>query len=379
MKGLDAKSFFALIKETYTQWSEHKASRLAAAFAYYTVFSMAPMLIVFTAIAGLVFKGNVQDYIIMQMRAQIGPQATDLVATMLSKSGSKDASIVATIIGILTSLLGAAGLFGQLQDALNTIWEVAPKPNQGIMAMIRQRFLSFAMVLGTGLLLAISMLLSIAIEALTKSMSGALPLPPGSLRALNEIITFGVMVLMFAMIFRVLPDVKIGWKDVWVGAIITSFLFTVGKFALGLYLAHVATSSPYGAASSLVLILLWVYYAAQILFFGAQFTQVYGTKYGTRIEPSPHAVAITEDGRARQGMPSLEGLMAATHATEVQLKGKPGEQVPVAVPSGVSPHTQGRVASKQQPGKVDTEYLASVIFGTVAGLFIASRRMKNKE
>lgn len=375
---MDAKGFVGIIKETYTQWSEHKASRLAAAFAYYAMFSMAPLLIVFTAVAALAFRdnGKVQSYIIQQLQTQLGPQAADTISSILLKSSKQGASTLATVIGIGTSLLGAAGLFGQLQDALNTIWEVAPKPNQGIMALVRARFLSFGMVLGTGFLFAVSMLLSVAIGALTKFMGDALPIPPGAIQAINELVTFGVLILMFAMIFKVLPDAEIGWKDVWVGAIVTSFLFTIGKYALGIYLSHVATSSPYGAASSLVLILLWVYYAAQILFFGAQFTQVYGTKYGTKIVPSPNAVAVTEDMRAREGTPSLENLIVSGHAKDVGLKGRPGAKVPTAVASGAMTVAQG---GQQTPNKVDTEYLASVVFGVAAGVFIAARHLRHKD
>lgn len=375
---MDAKGFVGITKETYTEWSEHKASRLAAAFSYYALFSMAPLLLVFTAVAALVFKdnGNVQGYIVQQLQSTLGPQAAQTINDILMKSSHHGSSTLATIIGIGTSLLGAAGLFGQLQDALNTIWEVAPKPNQGFMAMLQQRFLSFAMVLGTGFLLAVSMLLSVAIGALTKFMGDALPIPPGAIQIINEVVTFGVLILMFAMIFKVLPDAEIGWKDVWVGAMVTSFLFTLGKYALSIYLSHVATSSPYGAASSLILILLWVYYAAQILFFGAQFTQVYGTKYGTKIVPSPNAVAVTEDMRAREGTPSLENLIVAGHAKQVGLKGRPGEKVPTAVPSRAIPAVQG---GKTATGKMDTEYLGSVLFGVAAGIFIAARRLRARD
>jgi membrane protein len=209
---------------------------------------------------------------------------------------------VAAVLGAIALLFGASGVFAQLQDSLNTIWEVQPKPGRGIRGMIRDRFLSFAMVLGIGFLLMVSLILSAVLAALGAWMSSVLPGPEILMQVAHFVISFGVIVLLFAAIFKLLPDVEIGWTDVWIGAIATSFLFTLGKYALGLYLGRSAVASAYGAAGSLVIVLLWVYYSAQILFLGAEFTQAYAHMYGSQVRPSPNAVPVTQRARERQGL-----------------------------------------------------------------------------
>jgi membrane protein len=210
---------------------------------------------------------------------------------------------VATVLSVVTLLLGASGVFGQLQDALNTIWEVKPKPNQGIWGFIRTRFLSFAMVLGIGFLLLVSLLLSSALAF----MGSFLDRMPEQLhflaQALNFVFSTAVITLLFALMFKLLPDVKMAWRDVWLGAFVTAVLFSIGKILIGLYLGHSAMASSYGVAGSFVVLLVWVYYSAQILFFGAELTQVYANRYGSRIVPDEHAVPITENERAQEGRP----------------------------------------------------------------------------
>jgi len=302
---MNFKAILETLKETYTDWNEDKAPRLGAALAYYTVFAMAPLLILMLSITGLFFdKAGSQTMIVGYIHQFIDdPKVAEMIRDMIDNASKHNSGLMPTIIGLATALFGAAGLFGQLQDALNTIWEVAPKPGLGFMAMLKNRFLSFTMVLGTGFLLLVSFVLSAALAALGNFMGGYLPIPEAVLHAINFVISFGIITLLFAMIYKVLPDVEIGWHDVWMGAAMTSFLFTIGKFALGLYLGRSGATSAYGAAGSLILILLWIYYAAQILFFGAEFTQIYATKYGSRIKPSPNAVPVTDDARAKQGMP----------------------------------------------------------------------------
>jgi membrane protein len=199
-------------------------------------------------------------------------------------------------------LFGASGVFGQLQSALNTIWEVQPKPGRGVWGFIRDRFLSFTMVLGTAFLLLVSLLLTTAIATL-----GNLVTVPDSLQWLAQIAnfvgSFVIISVLFAMMFKLLPDVKMAWSDVWLGAIITAALFTVGKFAIGLYLGHSSMASSYGVAGSFVVLLVWVFYSAQILFFGAELTQVYANKFGSRIVPDENADPLTEEARAQQGRP----------------------------------------------------------------------------
>ena len=371
MKGLNPTEFFGLLKETYTDWSEDKCSRLAAALAYYTIFSLAPLLVIILAILGLVFdkRADAQQMIVEQIHGFVNsPEAAEEIKTMIDNASTPKSSIWATVVGIVMALVGAGGLFGALQDSLNTIWEVAPKPGLGIMAMLRARFLSFAMVLGTGFLLLVSFVLSAGLAALSTFMGDYLPVHSAVLHLINFVVSFLIITLLFAMIYKVLPDVEIQWHDVWVGAAMTSLLFTIGKFVLGLYLGRAGVTSAYGAAGSLVLILLWINYAAQILFFGAEFTQVYAMKFGSRIVPSPHAVPVTEIARAKQGMPRTEALAAATDKAE-------GKVEPTAVPTGLLP--SDRVVIKPQP-KFDVEYVSSVLFGLAAGLFIFKRRTKKR-
>jgi len=201
-------------------------------------------------------------------------------------------------------LFGATGVFGQLQDSLNTIWGVKSKPGRGLLAFLRARFLSLSMVLGIGFLLLISMALSTFLTAVTKSMGSALPVPPAIMHGLNFALSFALITLLFAMIFKFLPDVKVPLRKVWVGAIGTALLFTVGKELLALYLGRASTTSAYGAAGSVIVVLMWVYYASVILFFGAEFTQVYARQTGARILPSEFAEPVTSEERAEQGMAS---------------------------------------------------------------------------
>ncbi len=222
---------------------------------------------------------------------------------MLANFSHPASGIIATVIGLITLLLGAAGVFGQLQDALDTVWEVAPKPGQGIMAIIRQRFISFTMVLGIGFLLLVSLVISAAVSAVGSVISTSVPQSEFVLQAVNFAISFAVIMLLFALIYKVLPDAAIGWRDVWMGAAVTALLFTIGKLLIGLYLGSSSVGSAYGAAGSFVVLLIWIYYSAQILLFGAEFTQVYARTYGSRILPSRNAVKLSEADRVQQGIP----------------------------------------------------------------------------
>jgi membrane protein len=222
----------------------------------------------------------------------LDPSALQVVQDIAQKASQPGKSTVATIIGIALAIFGASGVFGQLQDALNTIWGVKAKPSQGIWGFLRSRFLSFGMVAGICFLL----LVSLAIEALLKGFSHYVQsiLPGGMVVALAVylVFDFAVVVLLFAMIFKFLPDVKIQWRDVWIGAAMTAILFGIGKWLLGFYLGSGAAGSAYGAASSLITLLLWVYYSSQILLFGAEFTQVYAQRAGRKFEPSEYAVRV---------------------------------------------------------------------------------------
>jgi membrane protein len=302
----------ALAKETFSGWSEDKASRLAAALAYYTVFSIPPLLIITLAIAGIFLDEEAaRGQIVGEISGLVGQDSADAIETMIQNASQPGESVAAAVIGVVVLLFGASGVFGQLHDALNTIWEVEPKPGRGILGTIKDRFLSFTMVLGIAFLLLVSLVISAALAALDEFVVGLLPGTEAIMQVVSIVISFAVTTLLFALVFKVVPDAEIAWRDVWIGAAITALLFTIGRTLIGLYLGRSETISTYGAAGSLVLILLWVYYSAQILFLGAEFTQVYANKYGSRIRPDEDAVPVTEEARAQQGMASEESVAAA--------------------------------------------------------------------
>ncbi|CAA9233728.1 MAG: Inner membrane protein YihY, formerly thought to be RNase BN [uncultured Chloroflexia bacterium] len=306
------KGIFDLVKKVFSDWSEDRAPRLGAALAYYAVFSLAPLLVLLIGIAGLVFgQEAVQSRVMAQVGGILGEQGGSAIGEMIQGARKPSTGIIATVIGLVTLLFGASGVFGQLHDALNTIWEVQPKPGRGILGMIRDRFVSFTMILGVGFLLMISLVVSAGMSAFGEVLGGFLPGPEILLQAINLVVSLAVITVLFALIFKVLPDAEIAWGDVWIGAFVTALLFTIGKFALGLYLGKSDVASSYGAAGSLIIILLWIYYSSQILFLGAEFTQVYANTYGSRVVPAEDAVPVTEEARAQQGMPSKETVESA--------------------------------------------------------------------
>lgn len=355
----------ALLKQTFAAWNEDKAPRLGAALAYYTVFSIAPFLIVILAIAGIVFdQGQARTALIEQINATMGKSGGEFIGSMLDNANHRGSGIVATIVGLVTLLLGAGGLFGQLQDALNTIWGVAPRPDLGFMGMLRARFLSFSMVLVTAFLLLISLALSAFLAALGSWVGDILPIPAWTLGLLNFVVSFAIITALFAMIFKVLPDAEIQWRDVWIGAAVTSLLFNIGKLALGIYLAKSAPGSTYGAAGSLVLVLLWVYYAAQILFFGAEFTQIYATRYGSHIAPSSHAVAVTPEALARQGAPRTNEVQNAVSAAD-------NDGSPITAPLSGDAFAS---AEDAKPKESDLPFLGAALGGFVGIILLARWR-----
>lgn len=291
---VNPKAIFNLLKASVGAWSDDKSPRLGAALSFYTVFAMPPLFIIAIFIASLVFDpAAVQKEMFSEVGGLIGKKSAEAIQSAMAAQYQSNKGLVASIIAIGTLILTATGLFIELQDALNTIWGVEAKPGHGVMGFIRIRLLSFAMVVGIGFLLLVSLVVSAALAAATKYIAGFFP----SMGILSEIggdiVSFAVITVLFAMIFKVLPDVKIAWRDVWIGAAVTSLLFTGGKFLLGWYLGRSSTISAYGAAGSLVLILLWVYYSAQILFFGAEITKVYANRFGVRLQPAAYARWVT--------------------------------------------------------------------------------------
>jgi membrane protein len=294
-----SKSFFGnvfgLLKQTVQEWLGDKAPQLGAALAYYTVFSLAPLILVLLAIVGVIFRDDpagTWNKITEQMSYFLDPSAVQVVQSIAQKASEPGKSTIATIIGVALAILGASGVFGQLQDALNTIWGVKAKPGGGIWGFLRNRFLSFAMVAGVCFLLLVSLTLESLLKAFSHYVQTVLPGGIVVALAVYFIFDFAVVVLLFAMIFKFLPDVEIQWRDVWIGAVITTILFGIGKWLLGFYLGSGAAGSAYGAASSLITLLLWVYYSSQILLFGAEFTQVYAARAGRAFKPTEYAVLV---------------------------------------------------------------------------------------
>ena len=275
------KKYFDLFKQTFVEFGQDKAPRLGAALAYYTIFSLGPILLIAIAVAGIVWgQEAAQGQVSAQLDKVFGSNAADAVETMIAGAAKEEKGFIATVIGIAMLLFGASGVFGQLKDALNTIWNVEPKKSAGVLGFVKDRFLSMAMVLGVGFLL----LVTLVFDATISAMGDYLTRTAGEeaiMHTIQLVVSYGLVTVLFALIFQYLPDLDIKWRDVWLGAAFTALLFVIGKFALGLYLGKAAVGSSFGAAGSLVVLLIWVYYSAQILFFGAEFTQVYARAYGS--------------------------------------------------------------------------------------------------
>src|SRR6184192_3026270 len=294
---------FTLLKQTFSEWLEDKAPQLGAALAYYTVFSLAPLILVLLAIVGVIFRADpagAWDKITQQMSYFLDPSALQVVQNIAQKASQPVKSTIATMLGIALALFGASGVFGQLQDALNTIWGVKAKPARGIWGFLRSRFLSFAMVGGICFLLLVSLTLESVLKGFSHWVQSVMPGGIVVALAVYWIFDLAMVILLFAIIFKYLPDAEIHWRDVWIGAGMTAIFFAIGKWALGLYLGSGSAASAYGAASSLITLLLWVYYSSQILHFGAEFTQVYASQAGRGIAPDEHAIRVeTKEVKSR--------------------------------------------------------------------------------
>lgn len=297
---MQIRAIGTILSETASDWMDDKAMRLAAALAFYTLLSIAPLLILAVSVAGLVFGDEAaRGGIAQELQGVLGSEAAKAVETLLANASTPSSGVIGTIVGIAVLLFGASGVFGELQDALNTIWEVKPKPGRGVRGFIRDRFFSFTMVLGVAFLLLVSLVLSAVLGALGGYFSSHLPGGEVLWQVVNFVISFVAIAALFALIFKYVPDVKIGWHDVWIGAAATALLFTLGKLAIGLYLGRSSIASPFGAAGSVVVLVVWVYYSAQILFFGAELTQVCARRFGSRVVPADNAVAVADLPRTK--------------------------------------------------------------------------------
>jgi membrane protein len=283
------KGMWPLVRTAATQWIAHKDARLGAALAYYSIFSLGPLIIIAIAIAGFFFGQElVRGEVLNNLKALLGDTGVKAVEGMLG-ADKREEGIVATIIGVATLIFAAVGVVVQLKDALNTVWEVKTPPGKGIWGFARTYVLSFAGVLSLGFLLLISMLVTTALAAGSKYLAPLLP--EFALQAVSFAVSFLVIALLFAMMFKWLPDAAVSWRDVWLGAAVTAFLFELGKFLIGLYIGKQGLESTYGAAASIVVVLIWVYYSAQIVLFGAEFTNVHAKQHGRALPPEQDGFA----------------------------------------------------------------------------------------
>jgi membrane protein len=290
---MSPKQIWRVLKESFGEWNRDNASRLAAALAYYTIFSIAPLLILVIAIAGLFFDAtSVREQLMGQIQALVGTDGADFLRSVLDNANrpGEQSGWVASAISVGLLILGATGVLTQLQTALNVVWNVKAKPELGFWGVLRKRALSFGMLLGIGFVLLVSLMLSAIVAGFSSYLNNLAPGLDAAGQLLSFLVSFGVTTFVFALIYKFVPDVNISWGDVWFGGIVTALLFSLGKTLIGLYLGNNSFGSTYGAAGSVVILLVWVFYSAQILFFGAELTQVYARRYGSRITPNEYAV-----------------------------------------------------------------------------------------
>ncbi len=291
---LTPKKIWQLLKESYKEFSEDDTWVMGAALSYYTVFSLAPVLFIVIFVAGMIFgeeavRGEVYD----QIRGFVGDDAAVQVQQMVASTYDPDKSWWATALAIGLLIFGATTVFYQLQASINKIWEVKPKPKKGFIKYIRDRILSFSVIIAIGFLLLVSLVISALLVAFTNFLSDNLPgISVYLIRGFDIIFSFAVYTALFAMIYKLLPDAKVRWRDVWVGSGFTALLFMIGKYIISIYLGSSDIGSTYGAAGSIIILLSWVSYSSQILFFGAEFTQVYARHYGSVIQPNEYAVRV---------------------------------------------------------------------------------------
>lgn len=290
------KNGFKLLTGAFNGFQDDKGLKLSASLAYYTVFSLAPLLLLLISVAGAIYgKDAINNKIFGEINGLVGNQAAAQIQSMIKSVELSGKTTSAVIIGFVTLLLGATSVFGEIQDSINMIWKVKAKPKRGWLKLIQDRLLSSSLIVGLGFLLIVSLVVNGLVIALSDILTRFLPdITVVFVQIINVVISFIVITILFGVIFKVLPDVKISWKDVRSGALFTAVLFMIGRFAIGLYISTTGTGSTYGAAGSLIVILVWVYYTAAILYFGAEFTQVYAEYAGVKIAPADYAVHIEQ-------------------------------------------------------------------------------------
>ncbi|MFL5741760.1 MAG: YihY/virulence factor BrkB family protein [Flavisolibacter sp.] len=293
-KKLNFKAILSLLGQTFTGFTNDKVFKLSGALAYFTVFSLGPMLLVVIFLAGLFYgREAIEGTVFQQIRGLVGSQAALQIQDIIRNASLSHKGNLAAVIGFITLLLGATSVFSEIQDSVNMIWNLKPKPKKGWLKMLINRLLSFSVVVGLGFILMVSLLVNGLIEGLMSRLQARFPdLAVIVVYIFNLILTFSVTTVLFGIIFKVLPDALIKWKDVIIGAMTTAVLFMLGKFGITFYIGSSNVGTTYGAAGSLVVLLLWVYYSSVILYFGAEFTKAYAAHFGSRITPNQYAVWI---------------------------------------------------------------------------------------
>ena len=295
-KNLTLKGIWEVLKNSFTGFSNHNVMKFSAALAYYTVFSMAPLLIVIISLCGI-FLGQeaVEGQIYGALAGFMGEDTAMQLQEIIKKASISGKDTIAAIIGIITLLVGATTVFAEIQDSINDIWGLKPKPKRGWLKILKNRFLSFSVIISLGFILLVSLAVTSLIDGFSDILQARFPeVTVVIFYILNQAITLAVISLIFGVIFKVLPDAEIKWRDVISGSVVTALLFMLGKFAISFYISKSEVGSTYGAAGSLVVLLLWTYYSSIILYFGAEFTKAYAVKFGSEIRPSNYAVTMKQ-------------------------------------------------------------------------------------
>jgi membrane protein len=294
---MNAKVLLTHLRHSFNDWNEDNGPRLGAALAFYTILSISPLVILAIAIVSLIFdRSRVQSQLLAEVQGMVGSAGKDAVQTMLQSGRKPSSGVLSTAIGVITLAFGATGVFGELRSALNQIWDANPKNSSGLLGLVRERFFSLGMVFSVGFILLVSLLVSAALAVVTKFFSGLLPIPGFVLTVLSFVVSLCAISILFGLILKYVPETRVEWRDVRVGAVATALMFTIGKTLLGLYLGKASPGSAYGAAGSLVAMVIWVYYSAQIFFFGAEFTHVIAQSRERTLE-SPHQAAPPKEMR----------------------------------------------------------------------------------
>jgi membrane protein len=322
------KSPLALVKTTFNDWLDDDALRLGASLAFYTVWSIGPLLLVVISVAGLAFgRAAAQGEVVASLRSLVGDAGAQSIQEAIVHANDSGHTLLANIVGIIALLFAASGVFGELKSSLNIVWDVTAKPGS-FWLTVKQRFLSVTMVLGTGFLLLVSLILSAALSAIGSRVQDRIPGSEAVWHVVHIVFSLGITTIVFTLMFKAIPDAKIGWKDVWLGGFVTAIMFTVGQVLIGLYLGKTSVGSAYGAASSLMIVLLWVFFSSCILFLGAEFTQVYANMYGSKIGPTENAIGVPK------GVTPAAAAEAAKNVARPATRTSAGSGSPQAVPNG---------------------------------------------